>query len=85
MTIPEYRAIEWATEGAFSPRKPYTFLGVEKPRIWNDKPLRMFQVLLDDCSYTAVHLFTPKHFFDVLLKNHRRWWECPIVGFQVWY
>lgn len=37
-------------------------------------------------STTAVPLFKRKyHFIDLLWVSHRKWWQLPIVGFQLWF
>lgn len=54
------------------------------PAIMNNKSLRLFTFTLWDCSYTTRSVGKP-HFFDLLVVNHKKWWQLPICGFQVWY
>ena len=63
------------------------FMSDAKPGyfIWfNDKHLRLFTFQLWDCSTTEWSL-TKKHFLSLLLVNHRKWWQLPVCGFQIWY
>ena len=53
------------------------------PIIYRNKAMGLTVVKLWDCSYTAVSIGKP-HCFDLLLVNHRRWWQPPWCGFQVW-
>lgn len=47
--------------------------------------LRIF-MLWRNCSTTEAPLFKRKyHFIDLLWVNHRKWWQLPIVGFQLWF
>ena len=46
--------------------------------------LRIFT--LWDCSTCAVPLFKRKyHYIDLLWVNHRKWWQFPVAGVQLWF
>jgi hypothetical protein len=53
------------------------------PMIYHMSGLRLTVIQFWDCSYTAISIGKP-HCIDVLRVNHRRWWQPPWCGFQVW-
>jgi len=53
--------------------------------IWHhNKELRTFKFQLWDCSVTHKSL-TKLHRFDILVKNHRKWYHPKYIGFNVWF
>ncbi len=54
------------------------------PILWKNDALRLWTLLLWDCSYVEVSL-TTKHGVSVLKPNHRKWWQPPVCGISVWY
>lgn len=85
VTVPvEPTAVQHLTELLANCRPPwwrrwFPFL----PSIIRVPALRLTIVQLWDCSYTAIPIGKP-HFVDALRVNHRRWWQPPWCGFQVW-
>jgi hypothetical protein len=70
--------IEYINEN-YTPRPWY------KPwAVLNNKSLRLYTVIFYDCSTVSKSL-TKKHFIDILLPMHRKGFESPLAGFQVWY
>ena len=53
------------------------------PRIWRNRELKLTIILLWDCSYCVRSIGKP-NLFDVLTPNHRKFWQPPVCGFQVW-
>jgi len=53
------------------------------PRIYRVRGLHLTVIQFWDCSYTAVAIGNP-HCIDLLRVNHRRRWQPPWCGFQIW-
>lgn len=53
------------------------------PRMMWKKELRLFTFIMWDNSYFAYPL-TQKHCIDLLCPNHRKWFQPPVCGFQLW-
>ena len=53
--------------------------------IWSrNKEMRTFTFQLTDCSVTHKSLIGP-HCVDVLIRNHRKWWQLKYIGFELWF
>ena len=53
---------------------------------FNIPSLRLRGLQLWDCSHYSTPLLPGVyHFVDLLWVSHRKWWQLPVVGIQVWF